>query len=59
MSESDEKTHVLSSDEMWEKAGQSGSICRADLGIQNKKISDGTTTLNEGFQKWTYTHDEE
>ena len=54
MSDSKNNTRILSSDEMWARAGQVGSISKEELGIQGTQSSKGTTSLNEGTQKWTF-----
>lgn len=54
MNDSDKNSRTLSSDELWAKAAQGGSISREELGIGKDSSSNGVTSLNEGAQRWTF-----
>lgn len=54
MNDSNKNSRTLSSDELWAKAAQGGSISREELGIGKNSSSNGVTSLNEGAQKWTF-----
>ena len=54
MDNTDNNSRSLSSDELWAKAAQGGSISREELGIGRGSSSNGLTKLNEGVHKLTF-----
>lgn len=54
MDNTDNNSRSLSSDELWAKAAQGGSISREELGIGRDSSSNGVTTLNEGAHMLTF-----
>ena len=49
-----DENKALSDDELWDRAGQAGSISNDELGIQKSSSSDGLQNLNEGFTNLTF-----